>query len=260
MGGAREQAELMGLEILELDMTLRPMRDGETFQDVWNEQQSNFHSFLESLPANTGLVASGNGHARDALTVLRDDLDRAIPEGIGVILVDLSDNPGDTLAMIRLNGEQIGRRLVQRLLLQLRREEDDGLPVEYIPPLGFISGKSLRTSEVLQLYRRVKSWCEQRLREDVSVEDLCQEVGFSRRSLELKLKNAGLPPPYEILTRTRVDEAKRLLQTGTVLIGDVAERCGFQDARSLRKRFVAYTGMTPREWRKQAGESGQVVL
>ncbi len=251
--GAREQAGAFGMEVFELNMTLRGMNQGETFQDVWHEHQHAFRRFLQQLPENTALIATGNGHAQDAIHILEEELGRKVPEDVGLVLVDLSDQQGGLLATVRLNGEEVGRRLVQRLVCRLNGETDSAPELEKIAPHGFLQGKSLRQTEAQKLYSRVNQWCTENLRESVTVKELCRSVGLSRRSLELKLKDAGLPPPYEILTRIRLENAKHLLREGGIRIGDVAERSGFRDARALRKRFQAYTGMSPRDWAKQEG-------
>ncbi|GEM_PF-2642412 len=258
MRGALKEAEAQGLACHALDMTLRRPEEDETFQDVWNEQQVALRRFLGNLPLNSALVTTGHGHAMEAFHLLQEEFKRKLPEDFGIVMVDLHDQPGNQIAAVLLDGVQVGRRLVSRLVKQIAGTPDHAPDIEQIPPSGFLPGKSLRGGEVIDLYQHLKRFCTEHLTEEVNVEDLCRELGVSRRSLEQKLHHAGLPPPYELLTQIRLDRAKALLSSGDQRIEDVAEACGFSDARALRKRFQAYTGMTPREWRK-SGERVQSV-
>lgn len=258
--GARSAADTCGLEVRNLEMSYRKPEASETFQDVWREKQEEFHSFLEALPANTVVITTAHGHAHQALSVLQETLGRNIPEDVGVIVIDLIDPTSDLLASVLLDGEQAGRRLAQRLLLQLNGKKDPAPAHERISPQGFLAGQSVRGGEIISIYNRIQEWCDGHISEDVSVDDLCHAIGISRRSLELKLQAAGLTPPYELLTRLRLQEAKSLLQNSTLRIEEVAERCGFHDGRALRKRFQAYTGITPIQWRKDRnGDSGVAI-
>jgi AraC family transcriptional regulator len=55
--------------------------------------------------------------------------------------------------------------------------------------------------------------------------------------------------PHEFLTAVRLHEAKRLLRTTEVALGDVAFRVGFQQASSFSRLFRQRYGMSPREYR-----------
>lgn len=52
----------------------------------------------------------------------------------------------------------------------------------------------------------------------------------------------------EYLKRIRMEEAKKLLQTGLYKVYEVANRSGFSDVKYFMKQFREETGMSPTEW------------
>jgi len=248
--GAREEAEALGLTCYTHDMTLREPQGSETFQDVWISHQKTLRTFLKSLPRNTGLVVTNLSQALEARSILREQLQRGIPEDIGLLVVDVIDPLDHDLAIIELDGEEVGDRLVNWMLDQLR-SGTNGVVFEKVPPRGLVPGGSFRRGELTEVFRRLKTFCLDHLTEPLSVERMSQHVGLSRRSLEMKLQAAGMLSPYEFLTELRLAEAKRRLRSTDAHMEEIAEQSGFTDARAMRKRFQARLGVSPREWRRQ---------
>ena len=60
-------------------------------------------------------------------------------------------------------------------------------------------------------------------------------------------------------TRLRLEDAMRLLreEPDTPAI-DIAARVGFSDRSNFSRQFLAYTGLTPGQWRKEAGISHDI--
>ena len=60
-------------------------------------------------------------------------------------------------------------------------------------------------------------------------------------------------------TRLRLEDAMRLLreEPDTPAI-DIAARVGFSDRSNFSRQFLAYTGFTPGQWRKEAGISHDI--
>lgn len=55
---------------------------------------------------------------------------------------------------------------------------------------------------------------------------------------------------FAVLTRLRIEEAKRLLTHSDAAIGDIAIRCGMGDPTAFGRRFRAVTGQTPGTYRR----------
>lgn len=66
----------------------------------------------------------------------------------------------------------------------------------------------------------------------------------------MKLREAGLPPPHQILTDHRMREARCRLQGGSCRIEELAEACGFRSGRAFTKTFAARHGVSPMKWKK----------
>ena len=57
-------------------------------------------------------------------------------------------------------------------------------------------------------------------------------------------------------TRLRLEDAKRMLSENPLLPpADAARLCGFSNRSNFSRQFLAYTGLTPAQWQKRAGES-----
>jgi transcriptional regulator GlxA family with amidase domain len=53
----------------------------------------------------------------------------------------------------------------------------------------------------------------------------------------------------------RIAAARRLLEDGADAPKQVAARCGFADADTLRRAFARHVGVTPAEYRRRYAES-----
>ena len=58
--------------------------------------------------------------------------------------------------------------------------------------------------------------------------------------------------PRQLLTKTRVEAASRMLASGNDTIADVAQSCGYSDHSAFTRQFRAVAGMTPSAFRRAA--------
>lgn len=54
--------------------------------------------------------------------------------------------------------------------------------------------------------------------------------------------------PATFVARVRLEEARRLLETTALPVPEVAARCGFGTAETLRRAFVRTLGVPPTPW------------
>ncbi|ESZ01990.1 hypothetical protein X736_31830 [Mesorhizobium sp. L2C089B000] len=83
----------------------------------------------------------------------------------------------------------------------------------------------------------------------LTMEEVAQRAGVSRRQLErLFASHIGVPPVRHYL-RIRTDHAKRLIEGTRMPIIDVAMACGFTSASHFAKCFRAFNRMSPQQCR-----------
>ena len=96
---------------------------------------------------------------------------------------------------------------------------------------------------------------------DHSVAALAKRLDLSPRHFaRLFQGEVGLTPAAWV-EATRVEAARRLLEDGRYTPKQVAVRCGFADADTLRRAFARNLGVTPADYRKRftgAADPGSV--
>ena len=106
------------------------------------------------------------------------------------------------------------------------------------------------------MMRSVHNFCLKHLAEDISVDDLAKEAGFSRAHFSRVFRNLYGIPPAQFLTELRLRSAVRLLQMEFCSIKEISVRCGFKDESYFCKVFRKYHGVSPEKFRP--GKSSQM--
>ena len=82
-----------------------------------------------------------------------------------------------------------------------------------------------------------------------TVEAMAEQAAMSARTLLRRFNEATGLPPGEWLTVARLEEAKRMLETTTWSIEELATRTGFGSVTTLRHHFKNRIGLSPRAYR-----------
>lgn len=82
-----------------------------------------------------------------------------------------------------------------------------------------------------------------------TMDDVCREVGVSRRYLQMLFQDAG-STPSGWLREARMERARQLLRTTDLTTEAVAERCGFKDYSHFHRTFKAHAGTAPGAFRR----------
>lgn len=82
----------------------------------------------------------------------------------------------------------------------------------------------------------------------LSLERLVESSGVSKRTLQNLFRKHFQMSPAEYLAKERIEYAKSLLHSHTLLISEVASLCGFSSAESFSRFFKNHTGMSPRQF------------
>ena len=108
--------------------------------------------------------------------------------------------------------------------------------------------------------RKVAAVVERRMGdENLSVEELGQEVGMSRSQLHRKLTALTNQSPSDFIRYMRLHRAMALLQGNAGTVAEVAYSVGFGDPSHFSRRFHEFFGITPGEARKAPPVTGAKV-
>ena len=82
---------------------------------------------------------------------------------------------------------------------------------------------------------------------------LAREVGMSRSSFAQRFTMYVHMPPMQYLSRWRLQLAARLLESGTISVGQAAAAVGYQSEASFNRAFKREVGQAPGVWRRGHG-------
>lgn len=98
--------------------------------------------------------------------------------------------------------------------------------------------------------RKCEDWLEQHYRETDPVARVVAQAKTPERTLKRRFKAATGATLMDYVQNLRIEEAKRLLETGDLPFDDITEHVGYQDASFFRRVFKRKTGLTPAQYRR----------
>ncbi len=219
----------------------------------WTWNRPELEQWIASLKPPVGILAVHDYRARMVKEVALA-MGKRVPEDVAVMGVN--DDPvacetcRPTLTSIPHDGYNVGYRAAE-LLNRLMTGQPVGDEPILIPPNPISERQSTNALGVDDPHLRAAiDWLQQRMSDPVSVDDVADAVGISRRWLEQLFRSQLGVSPHDFLTSIRVDMAKALLRADSPLkLREVARRCGFHDARRLTIVFRQRVGMSPKQYR-----------
>ncbi len=100
---------------------------------------------------------------------------------------------------------------------------------------------------------------EKNITNKISVDELADKYGLSKRNFERRFKKATANTPVEYILRARIEYAKKNLETGRKNINDVMYELGYSDRKAFRTTFKKITGLLPLEYRNRYNKEAAVV-
>ena len=88
------------------------------------------------------------------------------------------------------------------------------------------------------------------------LETLSTELGVSPRTLQRRLSEEG-QSFSELIREVQEEVARRLLLDPSLSVQEVSSRVGFATPASFSRAFHAWTGQSPRDYRRQAALARQ---
>lgn len=106
-----------------------------------------------------------------------------------------------------------------------------------------------------QQIRRVIDFIQAHLGQDLSLEILAQQVGFSPYHFARLFRQTTGDSPHQFILRQRLERAQQLLKETNVPLVSVALESGFANQSHLTQAFQRYLGLTPRAYRQTHASS-----
>ncbi|MGW4408590.1 GlxA family transcriptional regulator [Nonomuraea sp. NPDC004702] len=146
----------------------------------------------------------------------------------------------------RDHGPELAAAVARELVLYLRRDGD----AAQISPF-------LRYRDHLQpAVHRVQDHLAQNLDAPHSLDELAAVAHLSPRGLTRAFTTATGITPLAYQRRLRLERARALLTDTDLTVETIAARCGFRDARQLRRLVTASFGISPSRLRTQLRPAG----
>jgi AraC family transcriptional regulator len=101
-----------------------------------------------------------------------------------------------------------------------------------------------------QQMRRVLDFVQGHLDQELSLEALAQQIGFSPYHFARLFRRTTGESPHQFVLRQRIERAQHLLNTGDLPLIHVARVCGFANQSHLTQAFKRHFGLTPHAYRQ----------
>ncbi len=102
-----------------------------------------------------------------------------------------------------------------------------------------------------QQMRRVIDCVQAHLGQDLSLEVLAQQAGFSPYHFARLFRQTTGESPHQFVLRQRIERAQRLLKETDVPLAHIALESGFANQSHLALAFKRHLGLTPRAYRRE---------
>jgi transcriptional regulator GlxA family with amidase domain len=119
-----------------------------------------------------------------------------------------------------------------------------------------LAGQSSATPPLGEL----QDWIAEHLDADLSVAALAERVFMSPRHFARMFKRELRATPGHYVEALRVERARTLLATTDMQLAEIAVRCGFGSAESLRRTFGRRTGHSPGEYRRESSPAHVIPI
>jgi len=100
--------------------------------------------------------------------------------------------------------------------------------------------------------RKIEELVQERMEEDLSLEDMARAVGLSAAHFSQVFRNTTGQTPHQCVLRYRVQRAKEMLRSAEMRVLDVAIACGFKTQQHFARVFRAMCGASPTEYRYES--------
>ena len=139
-----------------------------------------------------------------------------------------------------IGGEQLIKTYLGQLLIFIIRNI-----IKKDPPAFFPSKESMET----HLVRSAKQILTEKADSTFNVNDLCQELGYSRSYLSKLFREQTGETIANFFTKQKINQAKQLIREGDLNFAQISDMLCFDNPQYFSRVFKRITGMTPTEFK-----------
>ena len=107
-----------------------------------------------------------------------------------------------------------------------------------------------RTPHADSVVRTCEQWLGEHFQATGAIKQVVDLSGIPERTLKRRFKTATGTTLIDYLQNLRVEEAKRLLETGQMPVDEISAEVGYEDPSFFRRLFKRRTGLTPSQYRR----------
>ena len=122
-------------------------------------------------------------------------------------------------------------------------------------PIAFawelITGLSQKHAPIVDQAEAIKVLIDEHYHDAVHINELADRIGINRSTLFRQFKKRYAMSPKAYLDNCRFGNALRLIESGTMNIGQIAQYCGFEDVDHFSRRFKQRYNVVPSQYRRE---------
>ncbi|MEO1680976.1 MAG: helix-turn-helix domain-containing protein [Pseudomonadota bacterium] len=128
-------------------------------------------------------------------------------------------------------------------------EQDHGTMLRLDVAALFMHGEKAPSTSPAQTYGRrldaVAALMRRNIEVPLPIGEIAQRLGLTQRRLEDVVRKQAGRPPAALYRSIRLREARRMVETSTLRIAEIAPRCGYADPAALTRAFRREFGTAP---------------
>lgn len=215
---------------------------------------SSLTDWLLALPKPTAVMASWDYRANQVISACRN-AGLSVPAQVAVCGMDddefICDSATPPLTSIRADRDGQGHAaatVLDAIMDGVRQPKINADPFHTASLV--VRGSSAPIAPATSLVERALVLIEQQALSGISATVIAKRLGISRRLLDMRFRQFGLPSVAEELTAHRLRKAKQLLAETRLPLDRIANLSGFANSDSMRNLFRNRLGLSTRAFRK----------
>jgi transcriptional regulator GlxA family with amidase domain len=107
---------------------------------------------------------------------------------------------------------------------------------------------------------KVQEFIETKYQDKITVDQLSEEFGIGRRTLERRFKKATNNTVVEYIQRVKIEASKKELETGRKTVNEIMYDVGYTDNKAFRDVFKRIAGLSPLDYKNRFTREAPVLM